>query len=60
MRKKIPDNKKKKKTAVSIDKELSEIMESYLEENDIKRSRYIENLIRKDMEKRGKNIEREF
>ena len=31
------------------------------EENEIfKRSRYIEKLIREDMEKRGKNIEKEF
>jgi len=60
MRKKIPDEKKKKKTAVSIDKELSIILIDFLKDKNLKRSKYIENLIRNDMEKRGKGIEREF
>ena len=60
MRKKIPEDKKKKKTAVSIDEDLSEILENYLNDNNIKRSKYIEDLIRKDMESRGKNVDREF
>jgi len=60
MRKIISDEKKKKKTAVSIDKELSQILKAYLKDNNINRSRYIENLIREDMIKRGKNIERNF
>ena len=60
MRKKIPDDKKKKKITVSVDIELTKIMENYLNKINIKRSNYIENLIRKDMIKRGKNMEREF
>jgi metal-responsive CopG/Arc/MetJ family transcriptional regulator len=64
MRKKkqpIPDDKKKEKTAVSMDSKLLDILNKYLEDNDIpNRSKYIENLVRKDMEARGKNVDREF
>jgi len=61
MRSKIPDDKKKVKTAVSIDIKLSDIFEKFLEDNNIpNRSRYIEELIRKDMNKRGENTNREF
>ena len=61
MRHKIPDDKKKSKTAVSIDEKLLEILDTYLEGNEISnKSKYIENLIRKDMEERGNNIKREF
>jgi metal-responsive CopG/Arc/MetJ family transcriptional regulator len=57
----IPDDKKKEKTAVSMDTKLVDILNKYLEDNDIpNRSKYIENLIRKDMEARGKNVDREF
>jgi metal-responsive CopG/Arc/MetJ family transcriptional regulator len=61
MRKKIPDDKKKVKTAISIDEKLSDLLEKHLTENKISnRSRYIEELIRKDMEARGKNVDRDF
>ena len=61
MRKKIPDDKKKVKTAICIDEKLSIMFEKYLKDKDISnRSRYIEDLIRKDMEKRGENTDREF
>ena len=61
MRHKIPDDKKKVKSAISIDEKLSDLFEKYLKEKGISnRSRYIEELIRKDMESRGENIEREF
>ena len=61
MRHKIPDDKKKVKTAVSIDNKLLEMLETYLDDNDISnKSKYIENLVRKDMEERGKDIKREF
>jgi metal-responsive CopG/Arc/MetJ family transcriptional regulator len=61
MRKKIPDNKKKIDVSVTIDTELFDIMNEYLEENNISnRSKYVENLIREDFERKGKKIEREF
>jgi metal-responsive CopG/Arc/MetJ family transcriptional regulator len=61
MRHKIPDDKKKVKTAVSIDEQLCDIFEKYLQEKGIKnKSRYIEELIRKDMEQRGEDTARDF
>ncbi len=61
MRHKIPDDKKKDKTGVSIDENLLEIFNDYLKENNISnKSKYVENLIRKDMEEKGKNVDREF
>ena len=64
MRKKkilVPEDKKKEKTAVSMDTKLLDILNKYLEDNDIpNRSKYIESLVRKDMEARGKNVDREF
>ena len=61
MRKKLPENKKKKKSSISIDIDLLNILEKYIFDKNIKnKSKYIENLIRKDMENRGENCEREF
>lgn len=61
MRNKIPDEKKKEKMTLTIDENIVEIFEKYLEDNNIKnKSKYIESLIRRDMEERGKNIDREF
>lgn len=61
MRHKIPDDKKKDKTTVSIDQNLIDIFNNFLEENNIhNKSKYIENLIRKDMLERGKKVDREF
>lgn len=61
MRHKIPDDKKKVKTAVSIDEQLSDIFDKYLQDKGIKnKSRYIEELIRKDMDERGEDTSREF
>ncbi len=57
MKKKIA----KVKTAVSIDDKLLEMLDKYIEDNDISnKSKYIENLIRKDMEERGKEVNRNF
>lgn len=60
MRHKIPDEMKKDKFTITIDEKLNNIVNEYLENNDIKRSNYIEKLIREDMEKKGKNIEKRF
>jgi metal-responsive CopG/Arc/MetJ family transcriptional regulator len=60
MRHKIPDEMKKDKFTITIDEKLNDIVNEYLESNDIKRSNYIEKLIREDMEKKGKNIDRIF
>ena len=61
MRHKIPDDKKKDKTAVTIDEKLSNLLDDYLSKKKISnKSKYIENLIREDMKQRGENVEREF
>jgi len=61
MRHKIPENKKKVNVNVTIDTQLNQILEEYMEENDISnRSKYIEKLIREDFERKGKIIERNF
>jgi metal-responsive CopG/Arc/MetJ family transcriptional regulator len=61
MRHKIPEDKKKVNVNVTIDTQLNQILEEYMEENEISnKSKYIEKLIREDFERKGKNIEREF
>ena len=61
MRKKLTDDKKKKRFSLTIDEKLSEILDKHLEDIDMSnKSKYIESLIREDMEKRGENVEREF
>jgi metal-responsive CopG/Arc/MetJ family transcriptional regulator len=45
----------------TIDNKLIELLDTYIEDNDISnKSKYIESLIRKDMEERGKNTKRDF
>lgn len=61
MRHKMPEDKKKEKMTLTIDEKLGGLFDKYLEDNDISnKSKYIENLIRKDMEENGKTIKREF
>lgn len=60
-RKKLQEDKKKIKTGVTINSEVVEMMDEMLEDmGNTNRSKYIEKLIREDLEKRGKNIERDF
>jgi len=61
MRKKIPDDKKRKSLTLTIDEDLLNLFDEYSNDKKIKnKSRYIESLIRKDMESRGEDIKREF
>jgi metal-responsive CopG/Arc/MetJ family transcriptional regulator len=61
MRHKIPDDMKKEKMTLTIDEKIVNLFDKYLEDNDISnKSKYIENLIRKDMDEKGKNIDRKF
>ena len=61
MRHKIPEEKKKDKFTITIDEKLAEMMNKFLEDKDISnKSKYIEDLIRKDMEQKGLNTKREF
>ncbi len=55
MRKKLNDNEKKPKIGITIDKDLDIMLNEYLQKNNLKRSRYIEKLIKEDIEKKGLN-----
>ena len=53
MRKKLNDSDKKPKIGITIDKDLDIILTDYLKKNNIRRSRYIQKLIKEDIEKKG-------
>jgi len=58
MRKKLTEEQKKRDFSVSIDENVSELLEKYLVNNNIKnRSKYIEKLVKDDLRKRGENID---
>lgn len=60
-RKKLEDINKKKKTGITINIDLIEIMNEYLEDiGNSNRSRYVEKLIEEDLEKRGIKINKKF
>ena len=61
MRHKLPEEKKKKSFSLTLDEELLEIFENYLDTNKVKnKSKYIENLIRRDMNERGEDTKKIF
>ena len=60
MNKKVED-KKKRKLSFSMNEKLLSKLDEFLENEDLgKRSKYIEKLIREDMEKRGKDVSKNF
>lgn len=61
MANKKSEEKKKKKISFSVNQKLLSKLDEHLENEDLgKRSKYIEKLIREDMEKRGKDVSRDF
>lgn len=61
MRRKLPEEKKKKSFSLTLDGELLDIFDNYLDTNKVKnKSKYIENLIRKDMNERGEDTKKDF
>lgn len=54
MRKKLNDNEKKARFGLSLDPELLKIIKEYTTENDIKVSKFIENIVREHFEKNKK------
>jgi len=60
MNKKKVGESKKQKISVSINDDLIPLMDERLENLNTNRSRYIEDLIRKDFENRGLNINPNF
>lgn len=58
---KKPIEKLKAKFSFCLDERLLKIMDEYLEKEGINnRSKYLEKLVREDMEKRGKDISKNF
>ena len=58
---KKPIEKLKSKFSFCLDERLLKIMDEYLEKEGINnRSKYLEKLVREDMEKRGKDISKDF
>ena len=56
----MTDEEKKKDFSVTMNIKLTNILDDYLTKKGVNRSRYIENLIKKDLENKGKNIEPNF
>lgn len=53
------EEKKKRKISFSVNEKLLSKLDEHLENEDLgKRSKYIEKLIREDMKKRGKDVDR--
>jgi hypothetical protein len=60
-RKKLEDINKKKKTGITVNIDLIDIMDEYLEElGNSNRSRYVEKLIEEDLQKRGITFNKKF
>jgi len=60
-RKKINDEDKKKDFSISMDQKLNKILEEYLTKKGISnKSKYIESLVKKDLESKGEKFENEF
>lgn len=58
---KKPIHKQKSKISLTIDEKLISKLDEFLEDEQIQnRSKYIEKLVREDMEKRGKDTNKEF
>ena len=58
---KKPIEKLKAKFSFCLDERLLKIMDEYLEKEGINnRSKYLEKLVKEDMEKRGKDVSKEF
>ncbi len=60
MRKKLPEDEKKIASHITINSDIVELMDEYLTDFSTNRSRYIENLVREDLERRGIKIEKKF
>jgi metal-responsive CopG/Arc/MetJ family transcriptional regulator len=55
------EEKKKRKISFSVNKKLLSKLDEHLDNEELgKRSKYIEKLIREDMEKRGKDTTKDF
>ena len=61
MRKKLDEEDKKIKTGVSLNNDIIELMDEFIDDiGNTNRSRYIEKLVREDLERRGFKIEKKY
>ena len=61
MRKKLDEENKKIKTGVSLNNDIIELMDEFIDDiGNTNRSRYIEKLVREDLERRGFKIEKKY
>lgn len=61
MRKKLAEEDKKIKTGVTLNNDIIELMDELIDDiGNTNRSRYIEKLVREDIERRGIKIEKKF
>ena len=59
--KKKTEESKKQKLSISMNDKLLKKLDEFLDQEELgKRSKYIEKLIREDMEKKGKDVSKEF
>jgi metal-responsive CopG/Arc/MetJ family transcriptional regulator len=56
----MPEDKKKSKFSISVDKLLLEILTEHIDEKNVSRSKYIEKLIREDIKSKGYDVEPDF
>lgn len=57
---KINDKDKKKDFSISMNKILNNILENFLVQKNINKSKYIESLVKRDMIERGEKLEDNF
>ena len=61
MRHKLSEEDKKNNFSISMDQKLNKILEEYLIKKGISnKSKYIESLVKKDLEDKGENFENDF
>ncbi len=60
MRKKLPEDEKKIASHITLNSDVVELMDEYLSDLNTNRSRYIEKLVKEDLERRGIKIEKKF
>ena len=61
MRKKLDEEDKKIKTGVSLNNDIIELMDEFIDDiGNTNRSRYIEKLVREDLERRVFKIEKKY
>lgn len=59
-RQKLPEDEKKKEFSVSINNKLDDKLEKYLLDKGISKSKYVANLVKEDMKKRGEDVQDDF